>query len=542
MMRPCCLAALLCTALAPAQNTQTVLHQHFGTQFDEYYAESVTWMGDVNRDGVDDYVIGGSRYANSQGEVGIVQMISGATRGVLYSISSGSPGSRFGFSLTWIGDQDGDRVREWVVGAPYDGTRGTEAGRVYCFSGADGRFLWQAYGSGARQRFGWSLAPFGRIGVGSPGGEVAVGAPSDGSGTSRVWMLAGAGGGVLASVDAPPHHRLGTSVAADGPLLAVGAPGSGPNAEGSVRFFWLAGTSVSEFPTYLSFDPGAGIGASITSTSLPNGANFAIGGAGTATIPGRVDLVRATITTNSRVATLVGTRNGDAFGYSVASGRDADGDGVQDLLVGAPRHSLRGPSSGAIHLFSGRTLTRNYALLGGSGEAYGWVVRFLGDLDGDGFDELGIGAPLAAAGATTRAGRLDVASVNLEARLEPVGGACTPALLTGNVSELRPDGRIVLTVSGLPSSGASGVWALGLPADPVDLSAIGMPGCGLFLTPLVTEPLATGSSSAEFRTRLPADPALTRDVLVGQAVLLAPGVNAAGAVTTRGLRMILGNR
>ena len=69
-----------------------------------------------------------------------------------------------------------------------------------------------------------------------------------------------------------------------------------------------------------------------------------------------------------------------------------------------------------------------------------------------------------------------------------------------------------------------------------------MPGCSLFLSPVFTAPLATGSSSAEFRTRLPADPALTRDVLVGQAVLLAPGVNAAGAVTTRGLRMILGNR
>ena len=135
------LAALLCAAVAPAQSTQTVLRQHFGTQFDQYYAESVTWMGDVNRDGVDDYVIGGSRYANSQGEVGIVQMISGATRGVLYSVSSGSPGSRFGFSLTWIGDQDGDRVREWVVGAPFDGTRGTGAGRAYCFSGATGRLL-----------------------------------------------------------------------------------------------------------------------------------------------------------------------------------------------------------------------------------------------------------------------------------------------------------------------------------------------------------------------------------------------------------------
>ena len=140
------------------------------------------------------------------------------------------------------------------------------------------------------------------------------------------------------------------------------------------------------------------------------------------------------------------------------------------------------------------------------------------------------------------AGRLDVSSVDVDARTEAFGIGCSPAALTADPQRLHPGGAIALTTSGLPEGGASGVWILGLDETAVDLTSIGMSGCWLNTTPLVTETLVTTTGLASRSWPLPGDPALSQDVLRSQVVLLAPGANRAGAISTRGLRMILGNR
>ncbi len=96
---------------------------------------------------------------------------------------------------------------------------------------------------------------------------------------------------------------------------------------------------------------------------------------------------------------LDGEAHGDDFGAALAS-LDLDGDGVPELLVGAPGEDSLANSAGATYLFQGPVidgLTGADADVKIRGEATsdysGQAVAALGDLDGDGFPDLGIGAP-----------------------------------------------------------------------------------------------------------------------------------------------------
>lgn len=99
-----------------------------------------------------------------------------------------------------------------------------------------------------------------------------------------------------------------------------------------------------------------------------------------------------------------------AFGTAVAAG-DVDQDGRVDLLVGSPGSDPGGlDKAGEAYLFRGPSLNISARLLDPAPEAiaiFGTSVA-LGDLDGDGRDDLAIGAPGAAAGAVGTAGKVVV--------------------------------------------------------------------------------------------------------------------------------------
>ncbi len=81
-----------------------------------------------------------------------------------------------------------------------------------------------------------------------------------------------------------------------------------------------------------------------------------------------------------------------AFGYSVASAGDVNGDGFADLVVGA-----YGSNTAYIYLGGAVSIntTADATLQGGSSSLYGWSVSTAGDLDGDGFSDVAVGSPYA---------------------------------------------------------------------------------------------------------------------------------------------------
>ena len=93
----------------------------------------------------------------------------------------------------------------------------------------------------------------------------------------------------------------------------------------------------------------------------------------------------------------------DAFGRSVANIGDLDGDGVNDLIVGADKDNAGGANRGTIHIIHMNTdgsvkstVEINNETTNGPSmrdqDFFGFAVANIGDLDGNGINDLAVGA------------------------------------------------------------------------------------------------------------------------------------------------------
>ncbi|XP_042874256.1 integrin alpha-5-like isoform X1 [Penaeus japonicus] len=105
------------------------------------------------------------------------------------------------------------------------------------------------------------------------------------------------------------------------------------------------------------------------------------------------------ISLGSPLRTLEGEETGAKFGYSLASG-DFDGDGVSDLAVGAPlaRGDFGNLDAGCVFVYYSPVkengLQKQTKIEGHSAWGrFGIALTSLGDINGDGYDDLAVGAP-----------------------------------------------------------------------------------------------------------------------------------------------------
>jgi FG-GAP repeat/FG-GAP-like repeat len=91
---------------------------------------------------------------------------------------------------------------------------------------------------------------------------------------------------------------------------------------------------------------------------------------------------------------IAGTDPFGLLGISVAGAGDVDGDGIPDIIAGAPVEDSNGTDSGSVYVFSGANGTIAAHRFGDSADdEMGSSVCALGDLDGDGRAEYAGGAP-----------------------------------------------------------------------------------------------------------------------------------------------------
>jgi hypothetical protein len=383
---------------------------------------SVSGAGDANGDGVDDLIIGATGAdpnGSYSGECYVVfggagvgaggalelSSLNGANGFVINGIDAGDESGR---SVSGAGDFNGDGAADLIIGATAADPNGTFSGESYMV--------------------------FGGAGVGA-------------GGVLELSSLNGANGFVINGIDV--YDFSGSSASSAGDIngdgvddLIIGATGADPNGSNSGESYVVFG--------------GAGVGAGgVLELSSLNGANgFVINGigggdnsgisvssAGDANGDGAADLIiganyadpNGSFSGETYVvfggagvgaggALEISSLNGangfvingiDAYDYSgrsVSGAGDVNGDGAADLIIGANKADPNGTASG-----------ESYVVFGGAGVGAGGVLELsslngangfvlngidasdfsgssvsgAGDVNGDGVDDLIIGAQLA---------------------------------------------------------------------------------------------------------------------------------------------------
>ncbi len=124
--------------------------------------------------------------------------------------------------------------------------------------------------------------------------------------------------------------------------------------------------------------------------------DVAVGAAGAAKFGANTGAVRVySGSSGARILSFDGSSSGDFFGQSVASAGDVDGDGHDDVVIGAPQAAATtGLNAGAASILSGATGALLYQYTGlKSGDQLGSVVAAAGDVNNDGFADIVIGVP-----------------------------------------------------------------------------------------------------------------------------------------------------
>ncbi len=286
----------------------------------DFSGMSVSGAGDVNGDGVDDLIIGAPG-ANYTGQSHVVFGRAGVENGGVVELSK-LDGST-GFALNGINDRD------------YSGTSVSGAGDVNG-DGVDDLIIGAPNADPNSPSSGQSYVVFGGAGVGN-------------GGALELSKLDGSNGFVINGINR--DDEFGFSVSNAGDVngdgvddLIIGARNADPNGIFSGQSYVVFG--------------GAGVGSSgaLELSKLDGSNGFAINGA----------------------------NPHDIAGFSVSGAGDVNGDGVNDLIIGAWLADPNGiESAGQSYVVFGRTADS------GPGPSFA-ALRALGDTNGDGTPEIAV--------------------------------------------------------------------------------------------------------------------------------------------------------
>ena len=387
-----------------------------GIAIEDLSGHSVNGAGDINGDGIDDLIIGAPwADPNNQNQAGESYVVFGNTEDSLASIDLTSLDGNNGFKINGIlaydhsgmsvsgaGDINGDGIDDIIIGAPWAGPNNlNQAGESYVVFGStkislasidltslDGNNGFKINGIYAYDHSGMSVSGAGDIN-GDGIDDVIIGASDAGGSAGESYIVFGKSSGFsanfnLTSLDGNNGFLINGINATDWSGYSVSAAG---DINGDSIDDVIIGAYAAEpyglfdaGESYIVFGNSAGFSASFDLASLDDSNGFQING---------IDV-------------------GDKSGWSVSGAGDINGDGIDDVIIGAYYADPYGLSNaGESYVVFGRSTSFSSSfdladLNGSNGfkingidtwNLAGHSVSGVGDINGDGIDDVIIGAP-----------------------------------------------------------------------------------------------------------------------------------------------------
>lgn len=400
------------------------------------FGYSVASAGDVNGDGYSDVIVGAYNFTNGQTSEGAAFIYHGSSGGLSTTattqIEKNESGAELGYSVSSAGDVNGDGYSDVIVGVRNytNGTNGEGCAFVFhgSASGVSTSSSVTLEGNALNAYLGASVACAGDVnGDGYSdvvvGGYGYSGGGTVGRGVARVYH--GSASGINSTYSTQltkvqSYAELGYSVACAGDVngdgysdVIVGAPyydnGSGQADEGLAFVYHGSPTGVSST-----------VKASMEGDQFNAYFGYSVSSAGDVNADGYSDVIvgaryydngeydegvafvyhgSSTGLSTTAATLLEANQIGSDFGYSCSGAGDVNGDGYDDVIVGAHKYDNGQSNEGAAFVFhgssSGVSTTATTTLEQNQASAhYGYSVSTAGDVNGDGYSDVIVGAYL----------------------------------------------------------------------------------------------------------------------------------------------------
>lgn len=330
---------------------------------------SVGGGGDFDNDGFDDIIVGAPTFEDSSFTGGAVFAFYGSSSGLPsspdWSVGGVATGISFGKAVAVVGDIDNDNFDDVIVGAPLLTVSFSSEGGVFLYRGSASGLsetpsAWAPTGGAASVQFGASVAGAGD--VNNDGyADVIVGAPFGASGQSTeglAYVYLGSASGLEAS---PQVLQVNQIAANFGWSVASAGDVNKDNYDDVI-------VGAKEYDVDQTNE-----GAAFIFYGSPTGIDPTIG------------------------PPLHGDRQNADYGVSVSSAGDYNGDGYDDIVVGAAQTNNGLTRAGRVYLYLGSPLgpVHFQTIEGDQVDAeLGGAVARAGDTNGDGLSDFATAAVL----------------------------------------------------------------------------------------------------------------------------------------------------